>query len=204
MADPMNFRTTSRSLLALVLLASAAAAQDKGNSGPVAAKPSPVRFVIEGGFDMGGDDFLELTFTNGDTQTITAGQGGTIAAGLQFMPASMPRFSVSGTVGYKFTTTAAENADIMFTRIPVEIVGRYKLNQDWFVGAGVVRHNSIHLDGDGFVPNADFDAATGATFELGWRWAALTFNAIDYKDAAGTSFSGGSVGVNFRWVSGKK
>ncbi len=177
-------------------------AQKAGTAAP--APRSPIAFVIEGGVEFGGDPVVDLVFTNGDTQKLSAGQGGTIAAGLQFQPAALPRFSVAATVGYKFVTNASENASIGMTRIPLELVGRWKLDPDWWIGGGVVRHSAVKINGDGFFPDAEFDASTGATLELGWRWAALTYTALDYTDPVGDTFNAGSLGVSFRWVSKRK
>lgn len=202
----MRLRTTPPARAALlVALALAPAVAHAQNSNaptlpPAAAPPSKVALVIEGGFEFGGDEIIELLFTNGDTQTLTAGQGGTIAIGGQFQPASIPRLSLAATVGYKFVTNASENASIGITRIPLELVGRWKLDGDWSLGAGVVRHAAVNVNGDGFVPDVSMDASTGATLELGWRWAALTWTTIEYTDPNGGVYDAGSIGVSFRWV----
>lgn len=189
-------------VVALVIAPTVALAQK--TSAPSATLASPIAFVIEGGVEYGGDRIVDLLFTNGDTQKLSAGQGGTIAAGLQFQPTTLPRFSVAATVGYKFVTNASENASIGITRIPLELVGRWKLDQDWWIGGGVVRHASVKINGDDFFPDAEFDASTGATLELGWRWAALTYTSLSYASALGDTFDAGSIGVSFRWVSKRK
>lgn len=200
----MRLRTTSAAraafLLALAFAPAAAHAQNSNAPAPARAPASKVALVIEGGFEFGGDEVIELLFTNGDTQTLTAGQGGTIAIGGQFQPASIPRLSLAATVGYKFVTNASENANIGITRIPLELIGRWKLDDDWSLGAGVVRHASVNVNGDGFVPDISMDASTGATLELGWRWAALSWTTIEYTDPNGGVYDAGSIGVSFRWV----
>lgn len=200
----MLSRSVRTGLLALALTPGIAVAQKTTGNAPSSAPASPIAFVLEGGFEFGGDEVLELLFTNGDTQKLTAGQGGTIAAGLQFQPASVPRLSIAGTVGYKFVTNASENADIGISRIPLELIGRWKLDPDWSIGAGVVRHASVRVKGDDFVPDLDLDASTGATLELGWRWAALTWTSIEYTDPLGGTYDAGSIGLSFRWVSKPK
>lgn len=195
----MNADTARAAVLALLVTIAPTAAHSQKTGVPAPA--SPIAFVIEGGVEYGGDKIVDLLFANGDTQTLRAGQGGTIAAGLQFQPASVPRFSVAATVGYKFVTNASSNASIGMSRIPIEVTGRWKLDPDWWIGAGLVRHAAVKIEGDGFFPDADLDASTGATLELGWRWAALTYTGIDYTDPVGQKFDGGSFGVSFRWVS---
>lgn len=167
-------------------------------------KAAGVHFVLEGAFEGGGARLIELTFTNGDTQTLTAGQGGTVAAGLQYRPAGLPKLSIAGTVGYKFVTNASENADIGISRVPVEVIGRWSLNPDWWVGAGAVKHNSVNIEGDGFIPDATMESSTGATLELGWRWIALSYTSLEYTGPNGDTFDAGSLGVVLRWVVGRK
>lgn len=200
----MPSSTIRKALFALAFVPTAAFAQKASGPAPAPAPVSPIAFVLEGGFEFGGDEVLELLFTNGDTQKLTAGQGGTIAAGLQFHPASAPRLSVAGTIGYKFVTNASENANVGITRVPLELIGRWTLDPDWSIGAGVVRHAAVKVNGDGFVPDIDLDASTGATLELGWRWAALTYTTLEYTDPLGGTYDAGSIGVSFRWVSKRK
>jgi hypothetical protein len=183
-------------LFALGLIAAPLAAQDKA----AAAPRSHLNPVIEGSVEYGGARVVDLTFQNGSSQVLHAGQGATFAAGLQLRPAAMPRFSVSGTVGFKFVTNASDNADIGITRIPIEVVGRWGLNRNWWAGAGVVRHVAVTINGDDFFADEALRASAGATVELGWRWAALTYTTVKYTDTAGATLGAGSVGVSARWV----
>jgi HK97 family phage major capsid protein len=79
------------------------------------------------------------------------------------LPASWP---VAGTVGYKFVTNASENASIGITRVPVEVIGRWSLDPDWWVGAGVVMHNSVNIEGDDFIQTVLDLAAGRAAIDL--------------------------------------
>lgn len=199
----MRPRSLAALALAVVLLPTAARSQDKAGGAPAATSSTPgMSFVLEGGIEFGGAKLIELTFTDGSTQSLTAGQGGTIAAGLQYRPAAAPRLSVSGTVGYKFVTNASSNASIGITRVPLELVGRWTLNDDWWAGAGVVKHASVKVEGDGFIPDAAFEASVGPTLELGWRWVALTYTSMEYTAPGGQTFDAGSIGVMVRWVRG--
>jgi hypothetical protein len=161
------------------------------------AKPgAKFGFVLDAGVEYGGDDILTVSFTNGSDQDIKLGQGGTIALGGYFKPNAASPFSVRGTVGYKFVTTAAANADIGIDRIVYEVVGNYDWPSGFRVGAGLTQHTGIKLHGDGFGPNLKFDDATGVTAEFGWRWIGLSYTAIDYKDEFGGKWNAGSVGLD--------
>jgi hypothetical protein len=185
-----------RLLLALGLFAAPLAAQDTSTDAP----RSHVNAVVEGAVEFGGARVIDLTFQNGSSQALHAGQGLTLAAGMQFRPAAVPRLSVAGTVGFKFVTNASDNADIGITRLPIEVVGRWAVNRNWWAGAGVVRHAAVKINGDDFFADETLEASTGATLELGWRWAALTYTTMKYTDTTGGTLGAGSVGVTARWV----
>lgn len=170
-------------------------------AGRLAAQTAPtpgVHAVIEGALEMGGDQIVELSFTDGSTQTLSAGQGGTIGAGLVWRSVRMPRASVLATVGFKFVSNASENADIGITRVPLRLVGRYALNPVWSIGAGVVRHGTVKVNGDGFFDDATFTSSMGPTLELGWKAVALTYTSLTYTAVSGQTFDAGSIGVVFR------
>lgn len=188
-----------RALIALTLLTATPILIEAQNAGAPAHK---FGWVVDATFEGGGETVAEVTFTNGDTQKITAGQGGTFSFGVEYRP--VPRLGLRGLVGWKFATSAAENVNLMFTRFPIEGVASWSLNKDWRVGAGLAHHTGITFDFDGVAPNVDFDPATGATLEIGWRWAALTYTAMQYRAEDGTEFNAGAFGVSLSYVFGKK
>jgi hypothetical protein len=170
-------------------------------AGHLSAQTTPtagVRFLIEGALEMGGDRLVELQFTDGTSQTLSAGQGGTIGAGIVWRPTAMPRASVVATAGFKFVSNASENADIGITRFPLRLVGRYALNDAWSLGAGVVRHGTVNVNGDGFFADETYSSNVGPTLELGWKAVALTYTALTYTAETGQTFDAGSIGVVFR------
>lgn len=182
-------------LAALLLLPFATS----GAQAPAARKPS-LGVVIEGALEAGGDRFVETFFTNGESQTMRAGQGGTFAVGGEIRPHAASPLALRATAGIKFVTTAASNADIHLTRIPIELVGSYTFPRGWRAGAGYVRHSRIRFEGDELGPDVKFDDAQGFTVEAGWRWAALTLTRIDYTDEFGNDYDAGSVGLSLSWV----
>lgn len=162
-------------------------------------------WVLDGALEMGGDRLVTLIFTDGSTQKIYAGQGGTISVGADYRPAAMPQLGLRATAGLKFTTNASENSDISFTRIPIEVVGSYYLPNDLRVGAGLAYHTAVNFKGDAAfsIPDVNFDPAAGYTVELGWKWVALTYTGIEYG-ANGASIDASAVGVSFSWIFGKR
>lgn len=193
-----------RAAVAALLLAAPLAAQTPAT--PAKAEPAPWKFgwVLDMTFEFGGDEVAEVIFTNGDKQSLTAGNGGTFSAGMEFHPSAMPKLGVRTLVGWKFSTSAAENVNIMFTRFPIEAVASYALTPDWRIGAGVTHHANINLDFDGLAPNVAFDPATGGTLEVGWKWAAVTFTAMNYKAEDGTTFDASAIGISVSYIFGKR
>ncbi|MCC7004099.1 MAG: hypothetical protein IT357_18235 [Gemmatimonadaceae bacterium] len=189
----------------LVLFATESSAQAPTPSPAAPAKSGPtLGFALDASFEFGGDDFLEVVFTSGDTQKIKAGQGGTIALGGILRPNETSPLSLRGTLGFKFVSTAADNANIMFTRIPIELVGGYDFPNGMRVGAGLSYHMNNKFNGDGFVPDATFDPAAGFTAEIGYKAVALTYTALNYKADTGESINGGSIGVQLLWTPKRK
>jgi len=177
---------------------------------PVATPAAPAStgptfgFALDLSIEYGGDEVAETFFTNGESQKMLAGQGGTLAIGGIFRPRAASPFSLRGTVGIKYVTTAADNADIKMTRIPLEFVGSYGFPNGARVGAGLVHHASIRFDADGLGPNVDFDPATGATLEVGYKAIALTYTIMNYRDELGNDFNAGNFGLQLLWTPGRK
>jgi hypothetical protein len=162
------------------------------------AQPGHFGFVLGGALEFGGDDVAEVLFTNGDSQDVKAGQGVSVDVGAHYRFADSP-VSIRGTIGYKYVTTQAENADINMSRVPLQLIGSYHLENGARVGAGVVRHNSVRFDADGLGPDIDFDDATGFTVEAGWKWFLLSYTGMDYEDDAGNEYSADNFGVKLIW-----
>jgi hypothetical protein len=185
-----------RKLAALLLVAFPAFLS--AQSGPVAS------LVLEGGLEFGGDEVAEVTFTDGTTQKMYAGQGGTVAFGVLLRPRQESPLDFRATLGYKFVTTAGENASITLTRIPMEFIATYRVAPDWTIGGGVSRHKSVKFNGDGFAPDFSFDDAMGATLELAWRGIALSYTSMTYTDDLGNDYNAGAIGVSYRFIVNKK
>jgi len=179
--------------LLLVILPALASAQ----RGPVAS------LVFEGGIEFGGDEVAEVTFTDGGTQKMYAGQGGSIAFGVLLRPRQDSPLDFRATLGYKFVTTAGDNASITLTRIPMELIATYRVAPDWTVGGGVARHTGIQFNGDGFAPDFSFDDAMGPTIEVAWRGVALSYTAMSYTDEVGNDYNASAIGLSYRFIVNK-
>ena len=163
----------------------------------VGVSGSRVGFELQSDFDFGGDDLATVSFTNGRSQDVKAGQGVVLSVGAHFRPVDTTPFDLQALVGYKYVTTAASNADIKVTRVVLQLIGDYQFNNGAYLGAGVVQHSGTKLDGDGFFRNVEFDDATGFVVESGWRWVGLHYTNIKYGNAFVKNIDASHVGLRF-------
>lgn len=168
-----------------------------------------VDLVLEGGLHFGGDDVVTVPFTNGDSETIEAGEGISFGVGVVFNPANS--LEVQLTYGLKFTGVFAENGDVTLERGVLNALVFYRANK-WRIGGGLTQHLSPELDGDGAASNihTNFDDATGTILEFDYyywdkAYVGARFTFIDYEvetstiQARGRKFSGDSIGVVAGW-----
>jgi hypothetical protein len=162
-----------------------------------AEKPVTAKFLIDAGFDWGGDEILQVFFTNGNDQTMRAGQGINLGVGGEFQFATVKQLMVRSAISLKWSPTAADDANIMFLRFPVHLTPFWKINDDFRFGVGITTHLNPKLRGDGFFPDVSYSSSTNPRFEFGYKWFALTYTPMNYTDRRGDVFSGNSVGVSF-------
>ena len=167
---------------------------------PAAAAAQTLSPVVEGALEFGGGDVATLLFEDGDTQTLTAGQGGTLAGGVLVRPSAGSPLGLRATLGVKALFNASSNASTRLVRFPVEAVASLRFGPGVEVGAGPTVHLGTRLSGDGFVQDVDFGTAVGATVEAGYKWAALTFTAIRYTAESGEEVDASNVGASFRYA----
>jgi len=190
-------------LAAAALLTAPLAAQKPGTLADTrGAAPHRFAWVLDATFEYGGDPVVEVTFTDGSTQKITAGQGGTFSFGADFRPT--PNLGLRTLVGWKFATSAADNVTLLLTRVPVEAVASWYFTPDVRLGVGGTYHAAVNFDGGGLGPNLAFDPAMGATVELGWKAIALTYTNMNYTDELGAQYNASNVGVSLNWLFGKR
>src|SRR5690349_15707030 len=152
--------------------------------------------------DFGGDDLATVSFDDGDSQDVKAGQGIGFGVGGWVRPVDTVPFELQAFLGYKYVTTAASNADIKVTRTTLNLNAVYRFENGFYVGGGLVRHMSPKLDGDGFFEDIEFDDATGFNAEIGWKWIALHFTDLDYESDLYQTADAGSIGLRFTWRPG--
>ncbi|NEU06999.1 hypothetical protein GZH53_01630 [Flavihumibacter sp. R14] len=170
----------------------------------VTTKPSPFRFLISVAGEFGGDKIAVTHFTDGQTQSMPAGQGVSIAVGGQYQIPKAEKFLLRGTVGFKYITTMASNANIRLTRVPVIFSANYMAAKKLRLSAGLTSHQGIQFNADGLGEDAKFKSAAGPIFEIAYHGIGLTYTAMTYKDSQNASYSANSIGVSLSTTIGKK
>jgi hypothetical protein len=169
------------------------------------AQDGPADLGKRGGFlaqldaDFGGDNVATVYFEDDSDQDLKAGQGLAISLGGWFRPIESSPFELQASVGYKFSTTAASNADIGMQRTLLQLEGLYRWPNGVYLGGGLMQHMSPRLDGDGFFPDVDFDDATGFNLEVGWKWISLHYADVSYSSDEFEDVDASHVGIRVTW-----
>ena len=158
-------------------------------------KPQTLTFSLGGGLDFGGDKIAEVYFTNGADQSVNAGQGGSVLAALDY--AFSKSFRIRTIAGYKYVTTAADNANIRLTRFPLQVAGIVNLDKKWWLTAGFATQQGIRFKGDGFLDDLSLKTKGGATFGLGYNVFYLSYTGLKYTDNLQNQYNASSIGLGF-------
>lgn len=170
---------------------------------------------VYAGFAGGGDTIYEVTYTDGSTSSLDAGEGLMLGGGLTWTPLWLTDrlgLGLGYDVGYKLGTTGqAANGSINLERVPMTLSARGLFaiagNYHLLLAAGGVAEFGVHLYGDGVATGIDgrFSDAFGGMAELGVLFGAplavgaeITgrFTMIEYS-ANGVTVSGMSGAANF-------
>lgn len=163
-------------------------------------KNTPVRLLITGALELGGDAVATVNFTNGNDQNVNAGQGISVGVGGEFALPGMDQLRFRSTVGIKYVTTAADNAHIRLTRIPFHFTGNYVIADKFRIGAGLVIHSNIKFNAGGLGDNFGFQTASGPIFEFAYKSIGLSYTVMTYTDEFGNSYAANAIGLTLSGV----
>jgi hypothetical protein len=163
----MNIARSAAFALVLVSLAPRAHAdtQPAGEEAPAAAS---FGLLLRMNLDLGGNKLADVTWSDGSTATLRAGQLITFAIGAGYRAASA--WAIEATLGCKFDKVNGSNGTIEFTRIPIDVVfswapGHHRL------GGGPTVHLAprFNCDASGLCQQKiDFDPAFGAIVQYAY------------------------------------
>jgi hypothetical protein len=186
---------TSKQLLALLVSGAAAL--------PLAAQAVEVHPVIVAGVDFGGDKIVTVQFTNGNSDSIRAGDGLYLGAGVSIRDDDN-KIEFLGTLNYKYTSISADNGSVTWTRIPLDALAFYRWEK-FRLGGGVTYHTSPKISGSGFASGSvTVDNALGEVvqgdFLVGPKfWIGLRYTHITYKNSNGSA-KGDSAGLTIGYA----
>jgi hypothetical protein len=136
---------------------------------PSATQVSPWQFFasIGANFGDGSEELVKGTYANtGGTYSIKAGNGFAVAAGVSYSVSDKADVQLS--VGHERTSTSGSNGDFAFSKVPVELLGFYNIDDHWRIGGGVRSGTSARLESTGVVSsvgNYDFKSRLGYVLE---------------------------------------
>jgi hypothetical protein len=161
---------------------------------------------VGGDFNAGADTLATLQFADGSTQDIKAGNGLllSVGAGAIFFEGQRHRLETVLDVGLKYSTMQpAQNADLSFLRVPIELLAFYRNDDAHFrVGVGGAWYAHSSLSGSGAASNLQVDFKPGlagvvqADFLWGRGYAGLRYTHLDYTvSGSDVSVAAHSIGV---------
>jgi hypothetical protein len=200
--SPMKICRTLQLIVFLLTIIISANAQD--NAPETVKKAPPVRFLIAGALELGGDEVAKIYFTNGETQSVKAGQGGSIGAGLQVALTKSEKLFLRGTLGIKYVTTQADNAHIRLTRMPINLTAHVMASDKIRLSAGLSMHQAIRFKSEGIGPDFKLNNASGPIFEIAYKVIGLSYTAMTYKDQNNVSYSANAIGITISGAFPKK
>lgn len=146
-----------------------------------------VRFVVTAGLTGGGDTLAEVEYENGYDSKVKGGGLVQIGAGLQFRKPGAP-VSLLATVNYHVDNATADNGDVRFDRVPLEVLGFYHVNDIVRLGVGL-RHtiNATYKEDIDYEPlyKEDYKDANGLILQVGFGtgrfWGAVRYVDESYE-----------------------
>lgn len=129
-----------------------------------------------------------------------AGQGIALAVGGQFSLTNFEYAFLRTSIGFKYSTTAADNANIMFLRYPFNIMAYAVPIKDIHIGIGTTSHLGAKLKGDGFFDDVEYESSFGPRFEIAYKGIAIVYENITFKDNFRNEYDGSSFGLTYSFT----
>jgi hypothetical protein len=170
---------------------------------PIVSHAQEFKPMIKAGFDFGGDTLVNVTFTNGETDSIKANDGFYFGVGVSILATSEIEAELS--LSYKFESITAENGDVDFTRMPLDALVFYRFPSPSIrVGGGLTYHLNPKLSGSGIAGglNATFDDALGFVLQADYVFPKLflvgvRYTQLEYEASNGAKAKSNGAGLTF-------
>ena len=114
---------------------------------PVFAEPTTnSRLSILGGITLGGDEIAGLSFLDGSTDSVYAGDFAYFGAGLEY--SINEDFTLQLNAQYHWDVVTAVNGEVRFSRYEFEVIPYYQLSERYRIGLGLGMHTNIKVSAD--------------------------------------------------------
>jgi hypothetical protein len=151
---------------------------DRSRPEAAARAGSRIAPFYEFALSSGGDPIGTILFVDGETQDIDTGNGFTAGGGI--IQRLDGNFGIKYTAGYKLSSSAADNADILKSVLLIDVVPHFRRGDHRF-GVGVTHHLSPKVDWDWLAASTRFDDATGLVLEYAYKRFSFSYTDIDYE-----------------------
>ena len=177
------------------------------------AKNYTVKPMVVIGLSSGGDEFISVTYDNGDTGEVTAGGGFTFGGGFEVQSIDKP-IGVMATVNYHSDSEEGTDASFSMDRFEFTVLPYYQLNERLQFAAGISMHTGVEYEEDYYgTTTVGFDSAFATLFELRYvlesedmaisgRYTSVDYeiSEIDGVSISGAdSIDGSNIGLFFTW-----
>lgn len=188
-------------LTSLTLAVSVCAASHAVFAEESPAATSGTDLLLTFGVTYGGDKLATIKYTNGDDVDLHG--GGLVLFGIGAVHRFSENWEAQASINYHVDRANARNGDATFDRIPLDLLGFYRVGAHRF-GGGVTYHLNPKFDSDfdfsGGDGSVDFDNALGAVIEydyffnkhisLGARYTHIKYKSADIVGDVDGSYGG--------------
>lgn len=152
-----------KSLIGLALACTVVAAQ---------ADAPRVRLFGSVGYGLGGDALVSGTWTDGTPWDLKAGKGAVVALGGDLRLTDS--LSIQGSVGYHRNSVDGTNGNVVFSRVPVELLALYAVTEQVRLGLGARKSQSAKVQGGGVAASVSepYESGAGAVAEVQYLFSA--------------------------------
>jgi hypothetical protein len=142
------------------------------------------------GGDIGGDNLVSASMSNGDDQSLDAGSGMYATIGASLTPlwlGDVVGFGVGSRIGIKYDSIDAKNGSVHLTRYPFSLwIHTYlRISERWYLNVAGGGHKELSpgLSGDGVAADvqADFQSPWGWMGEGGFVFAETWHTAVGFS-----------------------
>lgn len=166
---------------------------------------SNVHFFVGADAGGGGDTLATVTYTDGSSQDIKAGNGIQIKGGVGYRINASTE--VIASIGWQFVTTHANNGSVGFDRFPLEVLGLWNATDSIRLGGGLRYASGAKFSSSGVASNlgsASLDSKLGyvlmGEYLFEGKKVGVSLRAVNETFSyQGTNFNGNHVGMGLNY-----